>query len=476
MQLSWWLYFSLLFLSIVSLNGRFMQFLSSLHFKSLYLQTLPMLIGLLAIMSVQLIDSVFIGMLGEAPLAIAGFSIAIFQLVVGVQVGIGIAATACISAALGRSERLHGRNLGFLVLVLGGSLLAVLCLALWWFRQTIIGWLGGGAELYQALGEYWLPWLMSCWLGAALYFTYSICRSFGQSLLPGKVMVITSVLNALLDPLFIFTFQLELAGAAWATCVAYLIGLGITFTAIKRQGFVALPSSLYDVKSGTSLLVRFTVPAMLSQFIPPVSALLVTSVVAGFGIGATGVWGLANRIEYILIILILAMTMAMPPMIGRLKGAGRYEEIYGLIKTAIVFIFLVQLLLALLMAGLAESLVAIFSLTGESEQMLEQYLLLVPISYGPLGVCMICVSASNAIGLPKAALLLSCIRLFACYLPLVWIGSQWLGFSGVLIGASTGNVLSGWVAWQLFKRRAGVLMAGQNGLLSFHRKAMLVGD
>ena len=412
-----------------------------------------MLIGLLAIMSVQLIDSIFIGMLGEASLAIAGFSIAIFQLVVGVQVGIGIAATACISAAIGKSERLHGRELSFLVLVLGGSLLAILCLTLWWHRQMVIGWLGGGAELYQALGEYWFPWLMSCWLGAMLYFTYSICRSFGQSLLPGKVMVITSVLNALLDPLFIFTFQLDLAGAAWATCVAYLIGLGITFTAIKRQGFVALPSSLCGAKSDVSLLVRFTVPAMLSQFIPPVSALLVTSVVASFGIGATGVWGLASRIEYIVIILILAMTMAMPPMIGRLKGAGRYEEIYDLIKTAIVFIVLVQLLLALLVGGLAGQLVVLFSLSGDSASMLEQYLILVPISYGSLGVCMICVSASNALGLPKAALLLSALRLFACYLPLVWIGSQWLGFNGVLIGASVGNVLSGWVAWRVFNKR-----------------------
>ena len=72
--------------------------------KALLNQTMPMLIGLLAIMGNQLIDNAFIGQLGEQPLAIVGYSLPIYQLIIGLQVGVGIATTACASAALGAGK------------------------------------------------------------------------------------------------------------------------------------------------------------------------------------------------------------------------------------------------------------------------------------------------------------------------------------------------------------------------------------
>lgn len=119
-------------------------------------------------------------------------------------------------------------------------IITLLCFLLWYYQILITGYLGAGEALFTLLKQYWLPWLLSCWLGAMLYFGYSICRAHGETLLPGKVMVLTSLLNIILDPIFIFSFNMGLAGAAWATCLSFIIGCYIIFKAVIDNNFVVV--------------------------------------------------------------------------------------------------------------------------------------------------------------------------------------------------------------------------------------------
>jgi putative MATE family efflux protein len=430
-----------------------MNLFKSEHLKALYQQTMPMLIGLIAIMGSQLVDSAFIGQLGAQPLAVLGFSIPIFQVVIGIQVGLGIATTASISNALGANRVLYAKHLGALVLFIGAITITVLCFLLWYFQELIASFLGADVSLFQLLRSYWFPWLISCWLGAILYFGYSICRSHGESATPGRVMVITSVLNVILDPIFIFTLDFGLAGAAWATCIAYSIGCFIIFKAILRKQFIALLDDLERAKKGINTIIKFTIPAMLSQFMPPISAMLVTVIIASYGDFAIGAWGLANRFELISIILILALTMALPPIIGKLRGANKTHEIYQLVKATMGIVISLQLVLTLLILITAKPISHLLTNDAEIISVLQSFLWVVPISYGALGVCMLSVSACNAMGLPAAALMISILRLFGCYLPLIWIGSQLYGLQGIFIGAAIGNILSGLMGWFLFKKQ-----------------------
>ena len=155
-----------------------------------------------------------------------------------------------------------------------------------------------------------------------------------------------------------------------------------TVTEITKN-FIVVPYDLKLVAQSTQLVLKFTAPATVSQFIPPISAMLVTIIVASFGNFAVGAWGLANRIEYLSIILILAITMALPPMVGKLKGQGDYQEIFKLIKTAIQFIIVFQLILAISLIIIASPLATIFSKKSEVTLLLEQYLWFVPISMVP---------------------------------------------------------------------------------------------
>ncbi|WP_232818213.1 MATE family efflux transporter [Zobellella maritima] len=416
--------------------------------------TWPMLIGVLAIMSSQLVDSAYIGQLGTGPLAAVGFTIPVYQLIIGIQVGLGIATTTIISTALGACKQGEARQLGSLVMVTGGGMVLVLCLLLWAGQQAIIFRLGASEALFPLVREYWLPWLVSCWLGAMLYFGYSIFRAHGETLLPGMVMVLTSLLNVVLDPVFIFVLDMGLAGAAWASSCAFGAGCLIIFAGMVRRRLLRLPNNAARIIAGLRRLMSFMAPAMLSQLIPPLSAMVATAIVAVNGDHAVAAWGLGSRIELLSIIVVLALTMAMPPMIGRLRGSQDLGQIRKLVGKAVKFVLLWQLALATLLGAVSVPLSGVLTSDGITASVLAEYLWWVPISYGALGICMIMVSVCSALGMPRLALAISALRLLGCYLPLIWIGSELYGLRGLLFGAMAGNLLAGVISWQMYKKYA----------------------
>ncbi len=192
-----------------------------------------MLFGVLSLMSFQLVDSAFIGQLGVLPLAAQGFTLPLQMVVIGIQVGLGIATTAVISKALGANDTHYAKQLGGLVLMIGSVGVAVLGLIIWLLRYPILSLLSAPETVMPIIDSYWLWWLLSSWTGAVLYFYYSICRSNGNTMLLGTMMMVTSVVNLVLDPLFIFTFDLGINGAAIATIIAF--GFGILVVAPRVQ-------------------------------------------------------------------------------------------------------------------------------------------------------------------------------------------------------------------------------------------------
>jgi len=420
--------------------------------KQLYRMTWPMLIGLLAIMSCQLVDSAFIGQLGAKPLAALGFTIPVYQLIIGIQVGLGIATTTVISIALGAQKYHYAKELGSLVIAAGFILILVLCLLLWGNQKAIVVALGANESLLPLIEEYWLPWLFGSWLGAMLYFGYSIFRAHGETFLPGMMMVLTSVLNMILDPIFIFVLDMGMAGAAWATICAFGTGCIIIYSFIIRKHMITLPRSTPIIIMGLKRLVSFMTPAMMSQFIPPLSAMIATAIIASYGDVVVAAWGLGSRLEFFSIIIVLALTMAMPPIIGRLRGSNDFEQIHQLVKIAAGFVMMWQLVVALILMSISTQLSSLLTSDTSVSIILNNYLWIVPLSFGTLGICMIMVSVCSAIGMPNLALVISALRLFACYLPLLWLGSEFAELNGLFIGAMLGNFLAGYMSWYIYKQ------------------------
>ncbi|WP_372610976.1 MATE family efflux transporter [Halomonas sp.] len=415
-----------------------------------------MAIGVLSLLGFQLVDSAFIARLGTAPLAAQSFTFPLSFLVIGIQVGMGIAIAALISRALGAKETARARRLGSLVLLVGTATIALLVLLLWAIQAPVFGLLGADGATRELIRHYWAPQLLAAWLGAVLYFGYSLFRAHGDTWLPGKMMVITSLLNLVLDPLLIFGVGswegLGLPGAAWATSIAFGTGLLLLVRRLRDKDWLAAEGLVGELKRSLVLFAGIAGPAMISQLMPPLAAMLAISVVASLGEAHVAAWGLASRLETLSLMVVLAMTMSLPPWLGRCYGAGDWGQIRRLLRLALKVVVVWQLGLGLVMALGAPWVAEVLAGNPEVRGNLAMLIRFLLPSYTLLGICMLVVSAGNALGWPLRAMLMSGARLFVFYLPCLWLGAWLGGLMGLAMGAALGNGLAGLTAWWVLRR------------------------
>lgn len=430
--------------------------------KQLFQMTWPMMFGVLSLMSFQLVDSAFIGQLGILPLAAQGFTMPLQMVIIGLQVGLGIATTAVIARVLGAQQPQKAKQLGGLVIILGAVMIFTMCLIIWFSRGLILSLLGAQADVFPVIDSYWPVWLASCWTGAMIYFAYSVCRANGDTKLPGLMMVITSILNMILDPIFIFHFDLGLNGAAWATILSFSIGFCIILPSIFKRHWISF--SWHDLPIAQSIkeLNAVMSPAMMSQLLPPLSSMMATKIIAGFGAAAVAGWAMASRIEFFAIVVVLALTMSIPPMVGKMLGAKQFDDIQKLIRIAAKFVLTWQIGLAILLFIVAKPLANLLSTDSNVISVIQAYLMWVPISLSSLGICMLMVSVCNALGVSMRALTISILRLFACFLPMIWLGSTLFGLHGVFMGALVGNTMAGIMAWIMYNKAVHNLQINHN--------------
>lgn len=420
--------------------------------RQLLQMTWPMMFGVLSLMSFQLVDSAFIGQLGVLPLAAQGFTLPIQMIIIGLQVGLGIATTAVIARALGANQIRYAKQLGGLVVAIGSIGVALFSVIIYLLRHPILALLSAPESVYQIVDSYWIYWLISAWVGAVLYFLYSLCRANGNTMLPGTMMMVTSILNLILDPIFIFTFDLGIEGAALATILAFGIGVFVVAPKVSKRHWMLFDWSDLDVGKSIRSISHIMGPAMISQLLPPLSSMLATKLLASFGTAAVAAWALGSRFEFFAMVAILALTMSMPPMVGRLLGAGQLQDIRKLVRVACQFILGFQLIIALVTYLLSGHLAALMTSEQSVESILHWHLMIVPISLGPLGICMLMVSVSNALAKSYTALTISALRLFVFFLPCLWVGAQIAALHGLFIGALVGNILAGLAAWAMYQR------------------------
>jgi len=424
--------------------------------RQLFAQTWPMAIGVMSLLGFQLVDSAFVARLGTVPLAAQSFTFPITFLMIGVQVGLGIAIAALISRAIGAGETERAKRLGSLVLFGGAAAIGVLAILLWIFQVPLFGLLGAEGEALELIGQYWPVQLVANWFAALLYFGYTLFRAHNNTRLPGLLMVATSLINLALDPLLIFGVGdwqgLGLPGAAWATIAAFACGLLLLGWQLSQRDWLRLTGVVGEARRSTGAFSVIAGPAMLSQLMPAFSAMAATALIASLGEQAVAAWGLASRLETVSLMLVLGLTMSLPPWLGHCYGAGNWPRVRALMAIAFQAVIVWQLVLGVVMALAAPWVAAGLSSDPAVQSDLVWLMRAMLPSYALLGLCMLVVSASNALGWPLRAMMISFARLFVCYLPCIAIGVLAGAMPYVGLGAALGNALAGVMAWLIFRR------------------------
>ena len=413
--------------------------------------TVPMIFGMVAILMFNLVDTFFISLLGTEALAAVSFTFPITFAINCITMGISVGISTSIGRLLGSGDtrsaaRLttHGLLLALLMMVLA-STLGVLTI------EPLFSLIGARADLLPIIDDYMSIWYLAIPLLVIPMAGNSAIRATGDAKTPAKIMILAGAINGALDPLLIFGIgpfpELGVKGAAIASGISWAFALaGSLHVLIKREKLVA-PPQLSRLVGDWRQILQIGTPAGLSNALNPLSGTLLMALLAVQGTTSVAAYGAAMRIESILITVMMALGSALMPFMAQNLGADKPHRAFAALFTAMRFAILFQLLIFIMMVPLSWPLSSLFSQDPAVQSQLWHYLVVVPASYGLLAVCMLLISALNAMHRPVDALVWNLLRLFALLLPLAWLGSAVQGAKGLFAGIAIANALSGLAAY-----------------------------
>jgi len=397
-------------------------------------------------------------MLGTHELAAVSFTFPVTFTVISLAIGLGIGTSAVIAKAhgSGNSELAKADGQGALWLS------ALLVSGLSWLGYVLM------EPMFRLLGadEQTLPFIhdyMSWWfLGSVLLITpmigNSVLRAAGDTKTPSLLMAGSGLINAVLDPLLIFGWgpvpALGVEGASIASVISWVISFSlIIHLVVVRRGLVQRQfvgfAELWII---SRRILQIGLPAAGANMLTPLATAILTAIMARYGAHAVAAFGVGARLESICSLVVLALSMTLPPFVSQNLGAGQYSRIQSAYQLCIRFIIRWQLAVYVLMALLAPFIATLFSTEPEVEQLICWFIWILPLGYGWQGTVILSNSSFNALHLPLRALSLSIVRLFIFYVPFGYIGGLWYGPIGVFTGCLIANGFNGAIAWAWFNR------------------------
>jgi putative MATE family efflux protein len=420
--------------------------------------TVPVLLGIMTMMGQALIDAWFLGRVGDRALAAYAFSFPILMIVTSVAIGLGAGTSSVVARAIGAGDHRRARRLATDSLLLSFLITAVVSLLGVLTINPLFRLLGAPEDMIPLIRGFMIilysgvPFIVVGMVGMASM------RATGDTRLPSKLMIMGAILNVTLDPIFIFGLGPVPAMGLNGAAMAALLARGTTFVGALyllrgRMNMLTFNKPDKDelIKSWKDIL-HVGLPAAGTNAIVPIGAAIITAMIARYGPEAVAGFGVASRIESMMLVVFYALSAIIGPFVGQNVSAGRTSRILRALRLCMMFCVMSGLLIAASLAVLADFLPSLFSSNDEVVNMATLFLWIAPISYGAYGMVMVMNAAFNGLGQPMPAVGISVGRIVVLYLPLAFAGMVLFDAAGIFAAYAVANIISGIVAYQWAKK------------------------
>jgi MATE family, multidrug efflux pump len=403
--------------------------------------------GLLAMFAVDMVDMYFLTLLGEQELAAAvGFAGTLLYFLVSVSIGLQIA----LGALVARSEGAHRRDLASRYCtsaLLFNFLLSVLISAVAWFNlPALLGVLGAKGQTLDYAVSYagiLLPNMPVLVLGMS---AAAGVRAIGDARRSMWATVLGSLVNAGLDPLFIFTFGWGLEGAAIASVVARMVVLAVAWHALAVVHKLPCKISRDEFLADLRPLFRIAGPAVLTNLATPIGGSFVLRTMSQFGDSAVAGAAIMGRISPLAFAAVFALSGAVGPIVGQNAGAGRYDRVRSTLFNALVFNVVYVGIVWLILWFSADLIVTAFSASDLAAQLIRFYCHFLVGAFIFNGILFVANASFNNLHHPYWATCFNFGRAVLGTIPAVYLGAKWYGPWGVMAGEAVGAMLFGSLA------------------------------
>jgi putative MATE family efflux protein len=423
--------------------------------KAIRVLAIPMIISMFLIMAYNLADSIWVAGLGPNALAALGFINPLFMIVIGLGNGLGAGATSLIARCIGAKNKEGADNAAMHSLILTIVVSAVITVILLLFLKEILLLMGAGVTIDLAM-EYG-----QIVFGGLIFFIFSnvasgILRAEGDVNRPMYAIAATTVLNIILDPIFIYYFGWGVSGAAWATILSSSLSCVVLFywLLLKRDTYVSF--SREDFKASWNVIkniLMVALPASIESLVMSILGVILNLmlVVTG-GAEAVAVYTAGWRVVMMAMIPPIGIGTAAITVGGAAYGARNYKNLSTALSYSAKLGVGIAVVTGLLSYVFAGNIATIFTYSPESAFMAPSIAAFLQVMFlfyltVPLGIT--ASSIFQGMGKGFTSLILTVLRevVFVAFFSYLFAFTLGFGSPGVWWGIVVGGGLGCVVAY-----------------------------
>ena len=414
--------------------------------KLLVQYAMPAIIAMTASSLYNNIDRIFIGQC-VGPMAISGLAITFpfmnMSAAFGAMVGVG--ASTLISVRLGQKDyktaNLVLGNVVTLNLILG-ILFTLVC---WAYLDPILYLFGASRQTIPYARDYMEVILLGNVISHSYFGLNAVLRAVGHPRYAMRCTILTVVLNAILDPIFIWQMDMGIRGAAIATIIAQTVSLAWEFWLFARQHeIVHLQRGIYRLKL---TIVRQTLAIGLSPFLMNSCACLVVLFInRGMrdygGDFALGAYGIVNSVIFLFLMVVMGLNQGMQPIVGYNWGARQNHRVWQTLRYTMIGATVVTTVGFAVGELIPEALTHIFTSNDHITELATRGFRLCVSVFPLVGVQMVIGNFFQSIGHAGKSIFLSLSRQMLFLIPLLHILPRYFMLDGVWLSIPIADAVS----------------------------------
>lgn len=322
--------------------------------KALWTLAIPIMFGMGIHTFYNIVDMMFIGRLGGNAIAGVAFNMPVFFLMLGLTMGLGSGVTASIARFIGENKKQNADNSAEHALVMAAVIALVFTVAGLLSGKSILTFLGAEGEILTLAWDYLYIIIIGLPFMIFSGFFRSILAGEGDMKLPMMVAGLGTLLNIILDPIFIFElesyggigFGMGVKGAAMATVICQLIVFIIfiymlfvkkhTYITFRFKDFSPSKVILWDI-------VKVGLPASMSMIIMAVGQGVFNKILIHYSPQTVAAYQVAGRLDMLIFLPIFAIAGGMTTLVGMFYGAKKIDALNHIVKYGISRAFLITL-------------------------------------------------------------------------------------------------------------------------------------
>ena len=432
--------------------------------QALIKMSIPLIISLLITSFYNLIDAAWVSGLGADALAGVGFFTPIFMILVGFGNGLGSGSAFAISKYIGEKNKPKADNASIHSILIDIVISLIITVLLLIFLNPILEIMGAGQTIGYAIdyGNIILAGAILVILSNALY---GIFRGEGDTKRPMYAMIASAVLNMILDPIFIYTFNLGVKGAAVATLISalFVILIMIYWFYIKKDTYLKPVFANFNFRKDISTdIVKVGLPASIQLLNNAFFAAVFSALLAFVGsTDSVAVYATGWRIVIIGTTPILAIGTALISVVAANYGAKNYRNIQIAHRYAMKISLVLGIAVMILTNVFAADIASIFASSGSSVRIageLTAFLSWIVIYYPTMAAGVASTYVFQGLGMGITAMFQTIMRetgftiIFAYILAIVLGFGVWGAWMGIVLGEIVSNNLTMiWADWKIKK-------------------------